>query len=49
MNRSVICISRTAVAGGETVGRVVAERLGFRYLDDEVIQLAAEKAMCCAC
>jgi cytidylate kinase len=44
MNASVICISRTFFAGGETVGRLVAERLGIRYVDDEVIQLASEKA-----
>jgi len=41
---SVICISRTAFAGGETVGYLVAERLGKRYVDDEIIRLAAEKA-----
>jgi cytidylate kinase len=44
MHASVICISRTAVAGGETLGMVVAQHLGFRYFDDEVIQLAADKA-----
>jgi len=44
MNASVICISRTFFAGGETVGHLVAERLGIRYIDDEIIQLAAEKA-----
>ena len=44
MPSSVICISRTAYAGGETVGYVVAERLGKRYVDDQIIRLAAEKA-----
>jgi hypothetical protein len=44
MHASVICISRTAVAAGETLGMVVAQHLGFRYFDDEVIQLAADKA-----
>src|SRR5262249_45804986 len=44
MPSSVICISRTAFAGGETVGYLVAERLGKRYVDDEIIRLAAEKA-----
>jgi cytidylate kinase len=37
-----ICISHSGWAGGETVGRAVAERLGFRYVDDEVIAEAAE-------
>ena len=44
MPASVICISRTTAAGGETLGRVVAQQLGFCYVDDEVIQLAADKA-----
>jgi DNA helicase HerA-like ATPase len=37
-----ICISRSVGASGESVGRAVADRLGFRYLDDEVIAEAAE-------
>ena len=44
MNYRVVCISRAAGAGGEQVGRLVAERLGFRYFDDEVIALASERA-----
>ena len=40
----VVCISRMTAAGGEAVGHGVAERLGFRYVDDEVITLAAETA-----
>lgn len=44
MNTSVICISRTFFAGGETVGHLVAERLGMHYVDDEIIELAADKA-----
>jgi cytidylate kinase len=31
-------------AGGEAVGRAVADRLGFRYVDDEIISRASEKA-----
>ncbi len=38
----VICISRAVGADGESVGRAVADRLGYRYLDDEVIAEAAE-------
>jgi hypothetical protein len=39
-----ICISRSTGAEGEAVGRAVAERLGFRYVDDEVIEEAAKSA-----
>ena len=38
-----MCISRTLGAGGEDLGRVVAERLGFRYVDEEIVALAAER------
>ncbi len=44
MTRSVICISRAAAAGGETIGRMVAEQLGFRYIDEEIIVMASGKA-----
>jgi cytidylate kinase len=44
MSKSVVCISRTVAAGGETIGRMVAERLGFRYVDEEVLTRASEKA-----
>ena len=40
----VVCISRMTAAGGEPIGRLVADRLGFRYVDGEVIALAAERA-----
>lgn len=40
----VICISRFLGAGGEEIGRSVAGKLGFRYVDDEIIARAAEKA-----
>jgi predicted TPR repeat methyltransferase len=44
MPRRTICISHATGAGGEVVGRAVAERLGFRYLDEEVLSEAAEWA-----
>src|SRR5262249_269988 len=44
MNYRVVCVSRAAGAGGEQGGRLVAERLGFHYFDDEVISLASEQA-----
>jgi hypothetical protein len=39
----VVCISRVTGAGGEEVGRLVAERLAVRYLDEEIIARAAAK------
>jgi cytidylate kinase len=41
---SVVCISRTLAAGGEAVGRAVAQRLGYRFVDEEIIGKAAQKA-----
>lgn len=44
MTYRAVCVSQVTAAGGEMVGRLVAERLGFQYVDDEVIALAAEHA-----
>ena len=44
MPAKVVCISRTLAAGGEEIGQAVAERLGWRVIDAEIIQRAAEKA-----
>jgi cytidylate kinase len=44
MNVRVVCISRTIAAGGETVGELVAGRLGFRYVDEEIVSRAARQA-----
>lgn len=41
MPRSVVCISRAFGAGGEDVGWAVAKRLGFLYVDEDVITRAA--------
>jgi cytidylate kinase len=38
-----VCISRAVGAGGTEVGHLVAERLGFLYLDEEIIARAAAK------
>ena len=43
MPTSVVTISHAWGAGGESIGRSVATQLGFRYVDDEIISLAAEK------
>jgi cytidylate kinase len=44
MDASVICISRALGAGGEDVARLVSERLGFLYVDEEIIARAAERS-----
>ncbi len=44
MEISVVSISRTLGAGGEEVGRLVADELGFRYVDDEVVVRASAQA-----
>jgi cytidylate kinase len=44
LTRQAVCISHATGADGAAVGRAVAERLGFRYVDDEVIAEAAEWA-----
>ena len=43
MKGTVVCISHAAGAGGEEVGRLVAERLGFLYVDEEIVARAAAK------
>ncbi len=44
MSTRVVCISRSLAAGGEVIGRLVSQRLGFRYVDEEIVQKAAEHA-----
>jgi hypothetical protein len=44
MPRSVICLARALGALGEETGHAVAERLGYQYIDDEIIDQAAERA-----
>ena len=44
MASRAISISRTLGAHGEEVGRMVATELGFRYVDNEIIDKAAERA-----
>ena len=43
MARRVVCISRARGALGEQVGREVAQRLGSRYVDEEIVASAAQK------
>jgi cytidylate kinase len=44
MTARVVCISRTVAALGEEIGNLVAQRLDFRYVDEHVIQRAAQLA-----
>ncbi len=39
----VVAISRELGAGGERVGALVAERLGYRYVDEDIVAQAAAK------
>ena len=39
----VVCISHATGAGGEEVGRLVAEQLGFLYVDDDIVARAAAR------
>jgi cytidylate kinase len=41
MHFNVITIARTLGAGGEDLGQRLADELGFRYVDDEIIDRAA--------
>ena len=44
---TVIAISRSYGAGGRTVGRMVAQRLGIPFYDKELLQEAAKKSGLC--
>jgi cytidylate kinase len=44
MDVRVVCISRTMAADGEGVGELVAGRLEFRYVDEQIVALAARSA-----
>jgi cytidylate kinase len=43
MKIRVVCVSRTLAAGGEDVARAVSQKLGFRYIDEEIVAQAAER------
>jgi hypothetical protein len=38
-----VCISHATGAGGEEIGRLVAEQLGFLYVDEEIVARAAAR------
>jgi cytidylate kinase len=43
MPTRVVTIAGATGAGGDMIGPAVADRLGFRFIDEEIIQAAAEK------
>jgi len=43
MPTRVVTLSHATGAGGETIGRTVAKGLGFRYIDEEIINIAAQR------
>jgi cytidylate kinase len=40
---TAVCISRTMGAGGEEIGGRVANRLGFDYVDEDIVTRAAQR------
>jgi cytidylate kinase len=40
---NVICVSQATGSGGDDVGRLVAERLGFLHVDEEIVARAAAR------
>ncbi|MCC6382710.1 MAG: cytidylate kinase-like family protein [Dehalococcoidia bacterium] len=44
MQFTVVAISRTLGAGGEELGTILADELGYRYVDSEIIDRAAALA-----
>ena len=43
----IITISRQFGSGGRTIGKLVAEKLGVRCYDKELIEKTAEETWCC--
>ena len=40
----VVTISRQFGAGGRTLGKIVADKLGYDFVDEEIIQMVAKRA-----
>ena len=38
MEKRIITVSREFGSGGRTIGRMVAEKLGYKFYDDEIIE-----------
>ena len=46
MMKTTITISRQMGAGGSYIGQIIAKRLGLKYVDREVLRLAAQEFGC---
>src|SRR5260370_37626570 len=46
MTKTTITISRQMGTGGSYIGQLIAQRLGLKYVDREVLHLAAEEFGC---
>src|SRR5260370_35194401 len=46
MIRTTITISRQMGAGGSYIGQIIAKQLGLKYVDREVLHLAAQEFGC---
>jgi len=44
MPRTLICVSHCDGASGDDVARLVADQLGLRYVDEEIVAAAAQRA-----
>jgi cytidylate kinase len=44
VQRTLICVSHCDGAGGDDVARLVADQLGLRYVDEEIVTDAARRA-----
>jgi cytidylate kinase len=44
MTTTCICLSRAIGAGGDQIGRAIAQQLGYRFVDDEIVTRASERA-----
>jgi cytidylate kinase len=41
---SVVCVSHTTGSGGEEIGRLLAERLGYLHVDEDIVAHAAARS-----
>nr|MCR5045582.1 cytidylate kinase-like family protein [Treponema sp.] len=42
--KKIITISREHGSGGSAIGKIVAEKLGWKYYDKQLIDLAADES-----
>jgi len=44
MKKSIITVSREFGSGGRTIGRIVADKLGYKFYDDEIIDRVVKES-----